>query len=273
MKPIAYVSCNKKIPYDNDTFFGRIVDRFKISYLGERFIKELNLKISDINLPPNINSQSYYKNMLVAKRKVKGRDIYLAPKIYRELDYNYLNDFQRELIAFGIVTSSKLILRKMHKSIRDSCIVIYDAVDIINFNIICFMAKEAKYIVLLSRHVNELTHMAEYIIANFGITPIVTSDFKYAIENADFIIASKDVHLETRANIWYLNNMYIPLKKDNIIINDITYKVPWELDEDMSPELLGAILCQMEEENIEEALKYNSIFLDKIKFNDEVLIL
>lgn len=273
MKPIAYVSCNRKIPYDNNTFFGRIVDRFKISYQGESFVKELNLKISNINLPPNINKQSYYKNLLAAKKKVKGKDIYLAPKIYRELDYNFLNDFQRELIAFGIVTSSKLILRKIHKSIRDSCIVIYDAVDTINFDIICFIAKEAKYVVLLSRHVDKLMYMAEYITANFGITPIVTSDFKYAIKNADFIISSKDIDLETGANIWYLNNMYIPLKKDNIIINDITYKVPWELDEDVSPELLGAILCQMEEGNIEEALRHNGVFLDKIKFNDKILIL
>lgn len=273
MKPIAFVSCDRKIPYDNNTFFGRIMDWFKISFMGETFINELNLKISNVNLPPNINNQSYYNNMLVAKKKIKEKDIYLAPKVYRELDYNFLNDFQRELIAFGIVTSSKLILRKIHKSIRDSCIVIYDAADIVNFDIICFMAKEAKYIVLLSRNINQIANMSEYIIANFGITPIVTSDFKYAIKNADFIISSRGIDLETKSVIWYLNNMHIPLKKDNIIINDITYKVPWQLYEDMSPELLGAILCQMEERNIEEALRYNGIFLDKIKFNDVILSL
>ena len=40
--------------------------------------------------------------------------------------------------------------------------------------------------------------------------------------------------------------------------------MPWELDDnDMSPELLGAILCQMEEKDVEKSLKYNGIYLIK----------
>jgi hypothetical protein len=272
MKSIAYVSCDMENHYEDNSFISRLTDRFKISLLGESFIKELDLKILDIKFPFNINRQSYYNNMKIVRKKIKNRRASLTPKVYRELDYNFLNDFQKKLIAFGIVKSSKLILRKKEKSIRDSCIVIYDAEDKINFDIICSMAKEAKYIILLSRELDGLTVIAEYIIANFGVTPIITSDFNYAIKSADFIITSRNMELDTKAVIWYLNNIFVPEKKDNIILNDITFKVPWAMKEtDMSPELLGAILCQMEEKDINESLKYNGVILDKIKFNNEIL--
>ena len=39
----------------------------------------------------------------------------------------------KRFMAFSVVKSLKLILRIRHKSIRDSCIVIYDAADDINF--------------------------------------------------------------------------------------------------------------------------------------------
>lgn len=272
MKPVAYIRCSTKSPYEDDSFIGKIIDRFKISYIGQSFVKELNLKIYNISFPFNINKESYENNIKIARKRIKYKNATLTPKVYRKLDYNFLNDFQKKLIAFGIVKSSKLILRKQHKSIRDSCIVIYDAAYKINFDIICSMAKEAKYIVMLSKDIKAISIIAEYVIANFGITPIVTTDFNYATRNADFIITSKDVDLDTKADIWYFNNLYNPLKRNNIIANDVTFKVPWQVNGgDMSPEILGAILCQMKEKDIGEALKYNGIFLDKIKFNNQVL--
>ena len=36
-------------------------------------------------------------------------------------------------------------------------------------------------------------------------------------------------------------------------------------------ELIGAILCQMQEADIEKALKYNGIYLKEIKFNNNVI--
>lgn len=274
MKPIVYVNADTKNFYEDNSLIGRIKDRFRISFLGESFIKELNLSIAKIKLPPNFDKKAYSANLSIARSKVKSKDIALAPKTYRELDYDLFNDFQKELMAFGIARSSKLILRNRNKSIRDSCIVIYDAADDINFHVICYMAKEAKYIVLLSKNTTKTNVIGEYIIANYGITPIITYDIEYALRNADFVVTSRGIDLNTRAVVWYSNNKYVPIKNTNIIINDVTYDVPWGLrDLDMSPELLGSILCQMEELDVEKSLKYNGIFLDQIKFNDKMLVL
>lgn len=274
MKPIVYVNADIKNSYEDNTLIGRIKDRFRISFLGESFIEELSLSIRKMKFPANFDKNAYYANIEIARKKVKNKDIGLALKTYRQLDYNFFNDFQRELMAFGVTRSSKLILRTRHKSIRDSCIVIYDAADDINLHIICYMAKEAKYIVLLSKNITKTNSISEYIIANYGVTPISTSDIEYALKSADFIVTSRGIDLNSRAAMWYLNNRYIPIENDNTIINDVTYNVPWVLEGiDMSPELLGSILCQMEEMDVEKSLKYNGIFLDEIKFNDNTLIL
>jgi hypothetical protein len=274
MKPIVYVNADIKNSYEDNTLIGRIKDRFRISFLGESFIKELSLNIWKMKVPPNFHKKAYYENIGIARKKIKNKDIGFALKTYRQLDYDFFNDFQKELMAFSVTRSSKLILRTRHKSIRDSCIVIYDAADDINFHIICYMAKEAKYIVLLSKNITKTNSISDYIIANYGVTPISTSDIEYALKSADFIVTSRGIDLNSRAAIWYLNNKYIPIRNDNTIINDVTYNVPWVLEKiDMSPELLGSILCQMEEMDVEKSLKYNGIFLDEIKFNDNTLIL
>lgn len=274
MKPIVYVNADIKNSYEDNSLIGRIKDRFRISFLGESFVKELGLNISRVKLPSNFDEKAYCKNLEIVRRKVRNKDIGLALKTYRQLDYNYFNNFQKELMAFSIAKSSKLILRTRHKSIRDSCIVIYDGADDINFHIICYMAREAKYIVLLSKDTARTNIISEYIIANYGITPIITSDVEFALKSADFIVTSRGIDLNSRAAIWYLNNKYMPVRYTSTIINDATYKVPWGLDGiDMSPELLGSILCQMDEVDVERSLKYNGIFLDEIKFNDNTLIL
>lgn len=274
MRSVVYVNADIKKFYEDSTLLGRIKDRFKISFFRESFVKELNLNICQVKLPSNFNKQSYYANLSIARKKVKIKDTTLAIKTYREFDYDFFNDFQKELMAFSVTNSTKLVLRKRHKSIRDSCIVIYDGADDINFHVICYMAKEAKYVVLLSSNIGKISRIAEYIIANYGMTPIITSDIEYALRAADFIVTSREVDLNSRATMWYLNNKYIPVRGDNTIINDVTYNVPWILDGiDMSPELLGTILCQMEEIDVEKSLKYNGIFLDEIKFNDKSLIL
>jgi hypothetical protein len=274
MRPIVYVNANIKDFYEDNTLLGRIKDRFRISFLRESFIKELNLNIYQVKLPSNFSKQSYYTNLSIARKKVKNKNTKLAIKTYRQFDYDFFNYFQKDLMAFSVTNSTKIVLRNRHKSIRDSCIVIYDGADDINFPVICYMAKEAKYLVLLSSNITKISSISEYIIANYGMTPIITSDIEYALRAADFIITSREVHLNSGAAMWYLNNKYIPVIGDNTIINDVTYNVPWILDGiDMSPELLGAILCQMEEMDVEKSLKYNGIFLDEIKFNDKRLIL
>lgn len=270
MKPIVYVNADVTRCYEDSSLLGRIKDRFKIYYHKKSFIKELNLSIVSVKFPPNFSEKAYYGNLSIVKKPFKSKDFQLAPKTYRKLDYGLFNTFQKELMAYGIVRSIKLILRTRHKTIRDSCIVIYDAADDMNFNVICSLAKEAKYIILLSKNILKTNVIGEYIIANYGITPVITSDMQYSFNNADFIINSEEIEVNGTAAVWYINNRINPINNSRTIINDVTYSVPWALDEyTMSTELLGSILCQMEEKDIEKSLQYNGIFLDKIKFNKD----
>lgn len=270
MRPVVYINADVTKHYEDNSFLGRIRDRLKIHYLGRSFIKELNLSIVNISLPPNFNKKAYYNNLSIAKKTFKKRDVQLALKTYRKLDYNLYNKFQKELMAYGIVRSIKLILRIKHKTIRDSCIVIYDAADDMNFDVICSLAKEAKYLILLSKNIRKINIIGEYVVANYGITPIITSDIEYSFNNADFIINSEDMELNTETAVWYINNKVIPVKKGEIIVNDVTYSVPWQLEKtSVSTELLGSILCQMEEKDIEKSLQYNGVFLNEIKFNED----
>lgn len=272
MKPIVYVNADISNSYESNSIIARIRDRLKIRYLGESFIKELNLKVVNVKLPSNFHEKAYYGNLEIAKKVIRSKESSLASKAYRRLDYQLFNNFQKDLMAYGIVRSSKLILRVTNKSIRDSCIVIYDAADDMNFHVICNMAKEARYIVLLSENIGKINTIGEYIIANYGIAPIITSDKEYAFKSADFIISSKGIDVDSKVAIWHLNNIYIPQKSNQVIVNDVTYNVPWRIRElDMSPELLGSILCQMEEKDVEKSLQYNGIFLDKVKFNEDIL--
>lgn len=273
MKPVVYANSNIVNSYEDNSFLGRIRDKLKISFKREFFIKELNLSIASVKLPPNLDRGAYRNNILTAKRIFKSKEVNLAPKGYRYLDYNFFNDFQKSLMAFGIVASSKLILRNKQKSIRDGCIVIYNASDDIIFDTICFLAKEAKYIILLSDNINKTNKIAQYVIANYGVAPIVTSDIEYSLKNADITISSREIELNSKTFVWYLDNKYLPSEGKNIAVNDVSYKVPWDFsDKEMPFELLGSILCQMSEKDIEKSLKYNGILLDRIKFNDKTLI-
>jgi hypothetical protein len=57
-----------------------------------------------------------------------------------------------------------------------------------------------------------------------------------------------------------------------LAVNDISFAVPWKTDGlEFSFELLGAVLSQMQERDVEKALKYNGIYLDKIKFNQLII--
>lgn len=267
MIPIIYVSTDLKKAYEDDSFLGKIKDRLRINMEGESFIEEFNLKIARIKLPPNFNQRSYEKNMAVTQRFMKKISPIIAPKTFRYLDYNLLNEFQKRLFAYGIVNSIKLLLRIGQKSIRSSCIVIFDAADDVNYNAICELAKECKYLILLSNNLKKASNFSDYIIASYGVSPIVTSNYEYAMSKADFIISSKNIDINKP--VWYINNFYVPQSTLGLAVNDISFAVPWKADGlEFSFELLGAVLCQMQEKDVEASLKYNGIYLDKIKFNE-----
>jgi hypothetical protein len=267
MNPIVYVSADLKKAYQDDSFLGKVRDRLRINVEGESFIDELGLKIARIKLPPNFNQKAYEKNMAVTQRFMKKKDAVFAPKTFRYLDYNLLNEFQKRLFAYGIINSIKLLLRTSKKSIKSSCIVIFDAEDDVNYNAVCELAKECRYFILLSNNLKKASSLSDYIIGNYGVSPIVTSDYDYAMGKADFIISSRDI--ETNKPTWYINNFYMPQSTLALAVNDISFAVPWKTDGlEFSFELLGAVLSQMQERDVEKALKYNGIYLDKIKFNE-----
>lgn len=269
MNPIVYVNTDIKKAYYDESFLGKIKDRLRISFEGESFIEELDLKIACVKLPPNFNPKAYKTNMETTKKYMKKRKTLLAPKTSRYLDFELLNDFQKKLFAYGIVNSIKLILRIKNKSIKSSCIAVYDAAEDINRHIIYELSKECKYCILLSNNISATSRLRDYVTANYGISPIITTDEAYALSKADFVISSKN--LEVNNLVWYIDNLFSPEESRSLAVNDISFAVPWKKDNlNFSFELLGAILSQMQEKDIEASLKYNGIYLDKILFNDEV---
>lgn len=269
MKPIIYVHSDLSKAYYDEAFFTKIKDRFHINLEGESFIKELNLKIAHVKLPPNFNPKAYRTNMSLTSKFMKKSSTELAPKTYRYLDFELLNNFQKRLFAYGVVNSIQLLLRIKNKSIKSSCIVVYDGADEINYNIILELSKCCKYLILLSNNLKKVDELRDYLTANYGISPIITSDYAYAALKGDFIVSSRDIEVEKP--VWYINNLFTPMGNKTWVVNDISFAVPWKTENlEYSFELLGAILGQMQEKDVEVALKHNGIYLDKIKFNGEV---
>lgn len=270
MKPIVYVNSNLSKAYYEYGFFTKIKDRFHVSVEGESFIKELNLKIAHVKLPPNFSPEAYKRNLAIASKCIKKKSSELAPKTFRYLDYEFLNGFQRGLFAYGVVNSIQLILRISNKSIKSSCIGVYDAADVINYSIILELAKLCKYLILLSDNLKRLDEIRDYLTASYGLSPVITSDYAYAALKCDFLVSSKDIELDKP--VWYINNLFAPKGNKASAINDISFAVPWESGNlEFGFELLGAILGQMQEKDVGAALKYNGIYLDKIKFNEETI--
>lgn len=271
MIPIIAINCNMKKYYNENNIIFKIKDMCLTHFSRRCFIEELNLLISKVNISPNFNEQAYYNNIKRSIKYSRYKDFILAPSTFRFLDYYVLNTFQKELFALSVCESIKAILRLRGKSIRNSCISIFDAKEENVFNIISCISKEAKYIILVSEDLTKLARLNDYIIANYGITPIITSNIKTSFNKADFIVTTKDIDITKDIPVWYINNSKIYRNKGICNINNVTYKVPWETDLEFNPELLGAILCQMDKNNVEEAIKYNGIVLDKIRFNEDLV--
>ena len=271
MKPILCVTSNIDNLYNEFGFLRKIKDKLKMKVISNEYIKELDIKVTNVRMPPNFNRKAYLSNLTYAEKICKCKEAQLSLKTLRPMDYYYFNEFQKRFLAFSVIKSIQLMLRMRNKSLKNCCIVVYDAVEMINNNIILELAKQSKYIVFLSSDLPKARKFADYIIANFGISPIVTDDVLYAIKIADFIISSKDYEFSSGKLVWFLDNSM--RKVNNIIaVNDVSYSVPWDITKvDFSIELLGAILCQMQENDIEKALKYNGIYLKQIKFNNNVI--
>ncbi|MBU5486256.1 hypothetical protein KQI86_18230 [Clostridium sp. MSJ-11] len=273
MKSVLLIEQPKKYKiYERQDIISRIRDRFNIKLIEDNYLKDLNLSIKKISFPMNLNVDAYMRNMETAKGYLNKEHGIVAPKVWRKMDYNIYNKFQKELLAYSIVSSMQLILRLKNKSIRNSCIVIYDPTDYHIYEGVLCLSKFAKYIVFLTDNIDKAKILADYVIANYGISPIITRDKNHALKNADFILTSRDWDLIIDKPIWTLDNLFSTFNSGSQYINDVTYRTPWFGKDDISIELLGAILCQMEEKDIERSLKYNGAFLNNIMFNEEVLI-
>jgi hypothetical protein len=272
MYPVIYINCDLKNRYNKYNFFSRVKDNLSMRLLGESFIGELGLEIAQVKLPPNFNKQAYMKNIEGSRKFVSSRNAVLSPKTLRLYDYSILNSFQRDLLTYSVVKSIQLILRMQNKSIKNSCILINNAHNDISFAILKELAKYARYIILVSKSVEKMSIKSDYIMSNYGITPVVTNDIEYAVGAADFIVTDKEINANTKTPVWQIDNDCVPEGQNKFTVNDVSFKVPWDTElSEMPPELLGGILGQMSERDIEKSLKYNGIYLDKIKFNERIL--
>lgn len=271
MKPILCVTSNVFNFYNEFGFLSRIKDKRRIKLISREHIKELDIEVTDVRLPPNFNRKAYLHNLTYAKKICKCKEAQLSLKTLRTVDYNYFNEFQRRLLAYSVIKSIQLLLRMRNKSLKNCCIVVSDAIKTINYDIVVELAKQSKYIVFLSSDLRKARRLADYIIANFGVSPIVTNDELYALKIADFIISSSDYEFSSEKLVWLLDNSK-NVGRNIIAVNDVSYDVPWSTVKDhFSIELLGGVLCQMQEMDIEKALKYNGINLKEIKFNNNVI--
>lgn len=271
MKPILCVTSNVLDSYNEFGFLSKIKDKRRIKVVSHEYIKELDVNVTEVMLPPNFNREAYLHNLTYAKKISKYKEAQLSPKTLRTVDYSYFNGFQKQLLAYSVIKSIQLMLRMRNKSLKNCCTVVYDAIKVINYDIIVELAKQSKYIVFLSSDLRKARSLADYIIANFGVSPIVTNDKAYAFKMADFIISSNDYEFGSEKLVWLLDNSK-NVARNIIAVNDVSYGVPWSTFKvNFSMELLGAILCQMQEKDIEKALKYNGIYLKEIKFNNNVI--
>ncbi|SUY48315.1 Uncharacterised protein [Clostridium putrefaciens] len=273
MIDILNIGIKKKgTPYDKLTMISKITDKMKCSIDNKVYVKGIDLNIYWGRLPQNKHQVAYESNIKNVTNKMKNNNFIISPKGIRDYDYYFTNDFQKDLFSYSVVESIKLILRRTNKSLKTSTILIDEASDIKVYGILKEISKSCRHIILLSKNIKETLKIQQNIISNFGISPEVTWDEEYALKLCDFVISTKDKPYEFCNNVWYINNQYLPLNLKGTVINDISFNTQWnELSSDVSPELIGAILSQMQEKDIESALRYNGVFMHNIKFNESLI--
>lgn len=269
MNKVIYIDCDLQKIYDNDRVWGKIKDKFYTRYEGESFIKNLGISVLKVKLPPNFNENAFKRNVFSINKKLGSNNSSLAIKTFRKMDYYFYSELQKRIFAYSVVKSIQLILMIRKKSIKQNCILVYDAADDINKHIIHELAEKARCFILLSNNIMKTRVLCDYIVSNYGISPIVTNDLEYAIGDSDFIITSRPLVISKKCPIWYLDNMYIPEESEDMIINEVKYITPWDIDGlNITPELLGALFSRNKIKDIDEFMKENEIILEEIKFKN-----
>lgn len=275
MNNVVYIDCMLKRTYKDEGIWGKIKDKFYTRFEGESFIEELNTRIYKVKLPPNIHEKAFKKNLnTIYKRFRKNPHSAIALKTYRYLDYPFYTEFQKNLLAYSVVKSIQLILMTRNKSIKKDCIAVYDAADEINRPIIIELSQKSKYLILVSNNIKRTRGLCDYIICNYGISPIVTDDVKYAVLSSDFIVTSRPLEEEVNCPLWCLDNMYVPPNTKDVIINEVTFKAPWKLQGmEITSELIGGIFNGSSEKNIDRLLYNNGLMFNETIFNkNDILV-
>lgn len=268
MNSVVYVDSNLKKSYKSNSFWSKLKDRFHTRYEGATFIKEFNTVIYRVKLPPNMHKEAFKRNLYtIQKRFNKELNSSIALNTYRYLDYPYYSEFQKNFLGYSVRKSIQLILMTRNKSIKRDCIAVYDAADEINRHIIIELSKKSKCLILVSNNIKRIRVLCEYIISNYGISPIITDDINYAANHCDFIVTSRPLVENPRCPMWCLDNLYNPQNPKDIIINEVTFKPPWDLNNlEFTFELVSGIFNASNEKNIGKLLYNNGIVVDEVKF-------
>ncbi|GAA0181552.1 hypothetical protein SH2C18_40720 [Clostridium sediminicola] len=270
MKKIIKYSSDLKNIYYNKSFWARVKDAFYLRHDGDIYIKSLDVIVKNYRFPSNFDDEAYVRNVNKILKKNKGS--LLCPQSHRLYDYKYSTDFQKKALSYSIVESVRSILRLQKKSLFNACIVINNAEYDINRNIIYEISKWCKYIVLVSEWDNQKNRkIFDYLVSNFGVSPIITDDIIPFINKADFIITATPIYIKVLCPIWLLDNSLRPSSFDNIHINNVSYKTEWADEDIVTPELLGAFFEVAKEKSIEKAFENNKVYLDKIKFDNKII--
>lgn len=263
MKTILDIRVKEGKAYFENGRITRFLDALKVIKREPIVISEIDRRILPIIIPPNFNREAYFYN--ISRVRGKFKNYQASVRGNRIYDLDYLSNFQKRILAFGIVKSIGLLLMNKQKSIRNSIIGIDDGGNNRMMPIIEECAKYYKRIVLISNNYKSANRIRSYIIANYGVSPellIGQEDYKYI----DFIISEKNKEYNSNG-IWYLDNLYKPGNVKNIIVNDLSFSMD-SFKEKFSPELLGILINQNPGkcEEIENFIKLNNIKIEEIRF-------
>lgn len=271
MNKIIYADCVLDKSYKDNGLVGRLKDVYYRRFEGISHVKDLDTTIYKVKLPPNFHEKSYKRNVYNIKRKFRKDNIdIITLNSNRYLDYIFYTEFQKRVFAYSVVKSIQLLLMTRNKSIKKNCIAVYDAADNITKQIIFELSQKSKCLILVSNNIKKIRELFDYIIINYGISPIVTDDINYVYSHSDFIVSSRPIEGIVKCPLWCLDNMYIPKETKDIVINKVTYTTPWDLDGmEVTSELIGGIFNFSAHKNIDEILLNNGILLDEVKFESE----
>lgn len=271
MKTLLSIKLKREDTYCKFSRLGRIIDGFKTKCTSQQLIKEVGADIKYIDIPANINNEAYKYNVVRSLKRYSQKGTIICPCGFRLYDYGFLSEFQRRMVAFSVVESIRAILLKSHKSLKTASVLVDDGCKDENKYIVEELAKEARNIVVLTNDIRKFKKLREFIIYNYGTTLEILYREEDIIE-VDFIISNQEKVYNSQ-RVWYLNNFYNP-NKGGVFINEVEFKVPWESNIKLfTPELLGGIFDEDKKMDIQDLMRKNNIYLEKISFNSKDIVI